>query len=124
MRKLLVNIVLILALNFLALATNVDAAPRKKVAISSGVAQGLLIKRVQPVYPQEAKDAKVSGTVVLHVTIDTSGKVEDANVISGPSMLQQASLDAVQQWEYRPYLLNGEAVEVDTTVSVIFSLSE
>ena len=124
MRKLLVNIVLILALNFLALATNVDAAPRKKVAISSGVAQGLLIKRVQPVYPQEAKDAKVSGTVVLHVTIDTSGKVEDANVISGPSMLQQASLDAVQQWEYRPYLLNGEAVEVDTTVNVIFSLSE
>jgi protein TonB len=103
-------------------APQVKAAPPKKINISAGVAVGLLLQKVQPVYPPIAKAARVSGTVVLQATISKQGTIENLRIVSGPAMLQQAARDAVMQWRYRPYLLNNEPVEVDTTVNVIFTL--
>jgi protein TonB len=100
----------------------VKAAPVKKLTISSGVMQGMLLQKTPPVYPPIAKAARVSGTVVLQATISKTGAIENLHVLSGPAMLQQAALDAVRSWRYRPYLLNGDPVEVETTVNVIFTL--
>ncbi len=72
-------------------------------------------------YPPIAKAARVSGTVVIQATISKTGTIENLRVISGPAMLQQAAMDAVRAWRYRPYLLNNEPVEVETTVNVIFT---
>jgi protein TonB len=94
----------------------------KKLSISSGVMQGMLLLKTTPVYPPIAKAARVSGTVVLQATISKTGSIENLHVISGPAMLQQSALQAVRSWRYRPYLLNNEPVEVETTVNVIFSL--
>ena len=94
----------------------------RKIAISAGIAQGNLISAVPPIYPPIAKAARVSGTVVLMATISKTGEIENLRIVSGPAMLQSAALDAVRQWSYRPYLLNGEPVEVDTTVNVVFNL--
>ena len=95
---------------------------RRWQALSAGVAVGMLLQKTQPVYPPIAKAARVSGTVVLQATISKTGTIENLRVISGPAMLQQAALDAVKTWRYRPYLLNNEPVEVETTVNVIFKL--
>ena len=100
----------------------VKAAAPKKVSISAGVMVGMLVQKTQPVYPPIAKAARVSGTVVLQATISKAGTIEGLHVISGPAMLQQAAMDAVKTWRYRPYLLNNEPVEVETTVNVIFTL--
>jgi protein TonB len=97
------------------------AAP-KIVSISSGVAQGMLLQRSNPVYPSIAISARVSGTVVLKATISKTGVIEGLHVLSGPEMLRQAAMNAVRSWRYRPYMLDGEPAEVETTVSVIFSL--
>jgi protein TonB len=105
-----------------AKAPPVKAAVPKKVNISSGVAAGMLLQKTQPVYPPIAKAARVQGTVVLQAKISKTGSIDDLRVISGPAMLQQAALDAVKSWRYRPYLLNNEPVEVETTVNVIFTL--
>jgi TonB family protein len=95
-----------------------------KVSISAGVSQGLLLSKVAPDYPPIAQAARVSGTVVLQAIISKEGRIENLNVISGPPLLQQAALDAVKQWVYKPYLLNGEPVKVMTTVNVIFTLGD
>jgi protein TonB len=100
----------------------VKAAPPKKVSISGGVMAGNLILKVTPNYPPIAKAARVQGTVVLQATISKTGSIENLRVITGPQMLQQAALDAVKAWRYRPYLLSGEPVEVDTTINVVFTL--
>jgi protein TonB len=78
---------------------------------------------VQPIYPQEAKDKRIQGTVRLHVIIAKDGSVGQVELISGHPLLAVAALEAVRQWKYRRTLLNGEPVEVDTTVDVIFALS-
>ncbi len=96
----------------------------RSIAISAGVAMGLLDFKKPPIYPIEAKKAGVSGAVVLAATISTSGMVEDLHVISGPEPLQQAALDAVKDWRYRPYLLNNQPVEVKTQINVIFTLGK
>ena len=100
----------------------VKVAAPKKIAISSGVATGLLVSEVKPVYPPIAKAARQSGTVVLHALISKTGTIEDLKVVSGNATLQSAALDAVRQWRYRPYMLNGDPVEVDTTINVVFNL--
>jgi protein TonB len=97
------------------------AAPRV-MNISAGVAGGLLIQKTAPVYPQIAKEARVSGTVVIQATISKAGLIENLHVVNGPTMLRQPALDAVKTWRYRPYMLDGEPVEVETTVSVTFTL--
>jgi TonB family protein len=100
----------------------VKFVPPKPIAVSSGVATGLLIRSTPPVYPSIAKAARVGGTVQLHATISKSGTITDLRVVSGPAMLQQAALDAVRSWRYRPYMLNNEPIEVETSVNVVFSL--
>jgi len=97
-----------------------DAKAPKRANVSAGVAVGLLIQKTPPVYPPIAEASRVSGTVVLHATISATGVVAELRVVSGPAMLQQAALDAVRSWRYRPYLLNGEPVEFETTVNVVF----
>jgi TonB family protein len=94
----------------------------QRVRVAQGVTTGLLIRRVQPVYPPEARLAGVEGTVVLQATISKEGRITDLKVISGPKELTQAAVGAVQQWRYRPYLLMGDPVEVETTVQVNFQL--
>jgi protein TonB len=79
---------------------------------------------VQPVYPSEALKERIAGTVRLHVLVAKDGTIEQIEVISGHPLLLQAALDAVRQWTYQPTLLNGEPVEVDTTIDVGFSLSK
>ena len=91
-------------------------------AISAGVAEGMLLHRTSPVYPEIAKAAHVSGTVVLGANITKSGSLTNLHVLSGPQMLREAALDAVKTWRYRPYLLNNQPVEVETTIRVVFSL--
>jgi protein TonB len=82
----------------------------------------MLIQKTIPTYPPIAKAARVQGTVVLQALISKQGTIENLKVVSGPAMLQQAAEDAVRQWRYRPYLLNNDPVEVETTVNVIFTL--
>ena len=95
-----------------------------RVRISQGVTQGMVLKRVQPTYPQMAKIARVQGPVVLAAIIGKDGTIQNLHVVSTASpLLNQAAIDAVRQWRYRPYILNGEPVEVDTTVTVNFTLS-
>jgi len=102
---------------------NIVRAPVGPKQISSGVAVGLLIHKVIPEYPAIGRAIRLEGTVVLQATISKSGTIENLHVVSGPAMLQQAALDAVKQWQYKPYLLNGEPVEVETTVNVEFKLN-
>jgi protein TonB len=92
------------------------------VRVSSSVVAGLLIDKKVPVYPELAKAMHAEGTVILAATISKTGSIENLHVVSGPPVLQQAALDAVKSWRYRPYQLDGQPVEVETTVNVIFSL--
>jgi len=103
-------------------APNVKFAQPKFVTISSGVAQGMLIQRTTPNYPSIAKTARVAGTVVLEATISKSGSIESVKAVSGPEMLRQAAVDAVRSWRYKPYMLDNQPIEMQTTVSVVFSL--
>src|SRR5580658_2497406 len=95
-----------------------------RIRQGGSVQAALLINRVQPVYPPLARQTRISGTVRLHAIISKSGSVESLEVISGHPLLVRAAMDAVQQWKYKPTLLNGEPVEVDTTIDVIFSLNQ
>ena len=96
----------------------------QRVRISQGVTQGMVLRRVQPAYPQMAKIARVQGAVVLAAIIGKDGTIQNLHVVSTASpLLNQSAIDAVKQWRYRPYILNGEPVEVDTTVTVNFTLS-
>lgn len=81
-----------------------------------------LLNSAQPEYPPIARAAGLSGSVVLQVTIGTNGRVESIRVISGAPMLIQSAINAVKQWQYKPFLLNGAAVEVETMVTVNFEL--
>jgi protein TonB len=100
----------------------VKVAVPQKVSISSGIAVGLLIQKTAPIYPPIAKTARVSGTVVIQATISRNGTIENLRVVSGPAMLRQSALDAVKTWRFRPYMLSGEPVEVETTVNVNFAM--
>ena len=97
------------------------AKPAGPQRISSGVMQGLAISQPQPVYPDEAKAQHVQGVVVLHARIAKDGTVKDLQLISGPPALVVSAIDAVRQWKYKPYLLNGEPTEVDTTVNINYT---
>ena len=99
------------------------AAPTR-VRVSSGVTAGMRVRNVDPTYPQMAKIARVQGPVVLAAVIGKDGTIQNLRVVSTASpLLNQSALDAVKQWRYRPYILNGEPVEVDTTITVNFTLS-
>jgi periplasmic protein TonB len=98
-------------------------ATPQRVRVSQGVTQGLLIRKVQPPYPPLARQARIQGQVLLQAEISKSGDIENLRLISGHPMLAPAAIEAVKQWKYRPYILNGEPVEVETQITVIFSLS-
>jgi protein TonB len=87
------------------------------------VSQGLLIKKVQPNYPPLARHARIQGTVLLQAEISKDGTIENLRLINGHPMLAPAAIEAVKQWRYRPYMLNGEPVAVETQVQVNFTLS-
>ena len=93
--------------------------PSGPVRVSSGVLAGTMLTKVMPVYPDEAWRAHVSGTVVLYALIGTDGRIKKLKILSGPEMLRQSAVNAVSQWTYRPYILDGEPVEVETTVIVL-----
>jgi protein TonB len=95
----------------------------QRVRVSQGVTAGLVIKKVNPTYPPLARTARVQGSVVLAAVIGKDGSIQNLHVLSGHPLLTQAALDAVKQWRYKPYILNGEPVEVDTQVTVNFTLS-
>ncbi len=95
----------------------------QRIRVSSGVTQGMVIKKVDPVYPAIAKTARVQGTVILAAVIGKDGAIQNLHVVSGHPLLQGAAMDAVKQWRYKPYILNGEPVEVDTQVEVHFTLA-
>ncbi len=88
--------------------------------ISQGVSQGLLIKRVQPKYPQAALAMHTQGAVQIEATIDKEGNVTNLKVLSGDSVLAKAALEAVRQWRYKPYYLDGEPVDIETQITVTF----
>jgi protein TonB len=96
---------------------------QQRVRIGGNVQAAKMIRQIQPMYPQIAKTAHVQGTVMLHAIIAKDGSVQELQYISGPALLMRSAMDAVRQWKYQPTLLNGEPVEVDTTISVVFTLS-
>ena len=98
-------------------------ATPQKIRVSQGVAAGNLINRVEPLYPPIAKSARIQGTVVLQAVISKNGNIEGLRAVSGHPMLVPAAIDAVSRWRYKPYLLNGEPVEVETTITVNFRLA-
>jgi protein TonB len=93
------------------------------IRVSSGLTQGLIVKKVQPVYPQEAKYKHIQGSVRLNAVISKTGDVVDLEVADGPIELAVSTVNAVRQWKYRPYILKGEPAEVQTTITVNFTLS-
>jgi protein TonB len=95
-----------------------------RLAIEGQVELAKIIERVEPVYPSLARQTRVQGTVRLHAIIAIDGSIEELEVISGHPLLIQPALDAVRRWRYAPTVLNGQPVEVDTTIDVIFSLEE
>ncbi len=97
------------------------AAPQR-VRVGGNVQQAKMVRMIQPTYPAIAKQAHIQGTVILHAIIAKDGTVQELQLMGGPPLLVKAAMDAVRQWRYQPTLLNGDPVEVDTTISVIFSL--
>jgi len=90
--------------------------------ISQGVSQGLLINRVQPKYPPNALAMRIQGAVQIEATINREGKTTNLKAISGDPVLARAALDAVRQWRYKPYYLDGEPVDIQTQITVNFKL--
>ena len=98
--------------------------PAKPIRVSRGVTEGLLLQKVAPVYPLIASQARVQGQVLLNAIISKTGDIENLTLASGHPLLVPAAMEAVKQWHYRPYLLNGEPVDVETTICVTFVISQ
>ncbi len=86
------------------------------------MSEGSLAYKVVPTYPPLAKSARIQGQVLLQAVISKQGVIENLRALSGPPMLVEAAVEAVRQWRYRPYILNGEPIEVETQITVNFSL--
>jgi len=103
-------------------AINARRAPQETLRISQGVSQGLILKRVQPVYPEQARQMRLEGKIELQANISKSGNITGVKQLSGDPILGRAATDAVRQWKYKPYFLNGEPIEIQTQITVIFKL--
>ena len=90
--------------------------------VSQGVSRGLLFKKVQPTYPKKALSMRIEGSVELLATVSKTGDITHVKVVSGDAQLSQAAADAVKQWKYKPYLLNGEPFEIQTQITINFRL--
>lgn len=93
-----------------------------RIRVGGNVQAASLVNKVTPQYPPIAKTAHVSGTVILHAIIAKDGSIQELQYMSGPPLLMKSAMDAVREWRYKPTMLNGDPVEVDTTISVVFSL--
>jgi len=100
------------------------APPGERVRVAQGVAEALIVSKVQPDYPPLARQARIQGQIILKAQIDKKGDIVSLELVSGHPMLAPAAIDAVKQWKYKPYLLNGKAVAVETQITVNFALSE
>ena len=101
---------------------NIATVAPKRIRVSTGVSEGMLLRRVEPVYPIIAQRARIEGTVELRAVISKDGMIEGLQRISGHPLLVTAAMDAVRQWRYRPYMLNAEPLEVETNVVVNFHM--
>jgi periplasmic protein TonB len=99
-----------------------EPTPVKRIRVASQVAEANLIHDVPPQYPPEAGRDRIEGTVVLLAVIGSDGSVTDVQVMSGLPILAQAAIEAVKQWRYKPYLLNGVPVEIDSRITINFTL--
>lgn len=95
-----------------------------RIRVAGDVQAASLVQRVDPVYPPIAKTAHIAGTVVLHAIIAKDGSVQELKYISGPPLLMSSAIEAVKHWKYKPTLLNGQPLEVDTTISIVFTLAD
>lgn len=111
-----------LSLLVCAQAQSDPAANSGKLRVSSGIAEGLKTHNVNPKYPREARKKGIQGDVILQATLDTKGNLTNVKVAQGDPILAKAAVEAVQQWRYRPYVLNGEPVEVETTIKIQFHM--
>ncbi len=105
-----------------ASATVVASSSSGPLRVPENVAMGLLLSPIHPVYPQIAQNARIQGEVVLEAVISKTGLIESLSPVSGPDLLRRAAIDAVQRAHYQPYKLNGENVEITTTVTVVFRM--
>lgn len=96
--------------------------PPQKLRVSSGVAEGLVLHKVNPTYPYEARLAHIQGEVILQATIGRDGLIHNLKAVTGHPVLVEAAKGAVEQWRYRPYMLKGNPVEVETTIKVVFHM--
>jgi len=96
--------------------------PQPALPISAGLTQGVLVHRVQPLYPPQARTLRLGGTVVLHAVVEEDGTVHDLSLVSGHPVLAHAAISAVRQWRYRPFRLNGKPVAMRTEIRVDFKL--
>ena len=119
-RSIFVAVILIIGTRTLV-AQDTAPAPQQ---IPPDVVQPLILKRVAPIYPPLARQARIQGTVLLDITINKGGDVSDVTLVSGHPMLSPAAVDAVKQWKYRPYEEHGQAVEIQTTVQINFGFSD
>jgi TonB family protein len=101
---------------------NLYFGPPQRLRVSQGVVEGNLLHKVDPLYPEEAKAKHIRGDVILQATISKEGKVTNLTPVKGDPLLAQAAMEAVRQWEYKPYELNGNPVEVETTLVVKFRM--
>jgi TonB family protein len=108
----------------LVIGAHAQDAPAAPVQVPPESVEGLLIRRVAPIYPPLARQARLQGAVVLEVIVSKSGEVRDLQLVSGHPMLAPAAIDAVKQWRYRPYEQDGRPVEIKTTVQINFSIPE
>ncbi len=106
----------------LKLANKEPSAPAAPLAVGGDVKQAKLISSVPPVYPALAKNQHVSGNVTVDALIDANGRVTSMKVVSGPSLLHQAAMDALKQWKYQPAMLDGKAVPMHLSITIRFNL--
>lgn len=111
-------------LSMLAVANQKEQEKQKPIHVSAGVMAGQIVTKVNPTYPEQARKARIQGAVVLNAIISKTGDVIDLQVASGPKELMKSAVEAVQQWKYKPYLLNGQPTEVTTTITVNYSLGD
>lgn len=114
---------LVLCVCVIGQSASLRAITPQKVRIGEKFAQQLIVRKVQPEYPEEARKQHVEGAVILKVTANKIGDVVDVQPLKGDPLLVPSAVAAVKQWKYRPYLLNGEPMAFETQVTVSFSLS-
>jgi TonB family protein len=107
-----------------AVSPQSDSGRPMRVRVSQGISQGLLVKKVDPQYPEAARRDRIQGMIVLQAVIDTNGDVQNLTLVSGHPALVPAAIDAAKQWKYKPYRWNGQPMEVETQITVSFQLQE